>query len=128
MEIVQIVGIGLITAVFVVLLREERPEIALLISIIAGIFVFLLMLNKIATVLSLLQNMAARANIDFIYLSAILKIIGIAYVAEFGAQICRDAGSSSIATKIEFAAKIIIMLLSIPILMSVLELLLKILH
>ncbi|MCF6096681.1 stage III sporulation protein AD [Thermovorax subterraneus] len=127
MEIGQIVGIGLITAVFVVLLREERPEIALLISIIAGTFVFLLMLNKIASALSLLQNMAARANIDFIYLSAILKIIGIAYVAEFGAQICRDAGSSSIATKIEFAAKIIIMLLSIPILMAVLELLLKIL-
>lgn len=127
MEIGQIVGIGLITAVFVVLLREERPEIALLISIIAGTFVFLLMLNKVASALSLLQNMAARANIDFIYLSTILKIIGIAYVAEFGAQICRDAGSSSIATKIEFAAKIIIMLLSIPILMAVLELLLKIL-
>ncbi|KXG78168.1 hypothetical protein AN618_05600 [Fervidicola ferrireducens] len=127
MEIIQIVGIGLMAAVFVVLLREERPEMALQISIIAGTIVFLLMLNKIASALSLLQNMAARANIDFIFLNTILKIIGIAYVAEFGAQICRDAGSSSIATKIEFAAKIIIMLLSIPILMAVLELLLKIL-
>lgn len=127
MEIIQIVGIGLMATVFVVLLREERPEMALQISIIAGTIVFLLMLNKIASALSLLQNMAARANIDFIFLNTILKIIGIAYVAEFGAQICRDAGSSSIATKIEFAAKIIIMLLSIPILMAVLELLLKIL-
>ncbi|MCG0274976.1 MAG: stage III sporulation protein AD [Thermosediminibacteraceae bacterium] len=127
MEIIQIVGISLVAAVMVVLLRDDRPEIALQISIIAGAIVFLLMLNKIASALNVLQDMAQKANIDFIYLNTILKIVGIAYVAEFGAQICRDSGSSSLAAKIEFAAKIIIMLLSIPILMAVLELLLKIL-
>ncbi|TYP51631.1 stage III sporulation protein AD [Thermosediminibacter litoriperuensis] len=127
MEIIQIVGISLVAAVMVVLLKEDRPEIALQISIVVGAIVFLLMLNKVASALNVLQDMARRANIDFIYLNTILKIIGIAYIAEFGAQICRDSGSSSIASKIEFAAKIIIMLLSVPILMAVLELLLKIL-
>nr|PZN04796.1 MAG: stage III sporulation protein AD [Bacillota bacterium] len=127
MEIIQIVGIGLMATVFAVLLRQERPEMALQVSIVAGTIIFLLVLNKISSTLAVLQNMAARANIDFLYLNTILKIIGIAYVAEFGAQICKDAGSSSIAAKIEFAAKILILFLSIPIVMAVLELLLKIL-
>lgn len=127
MEIIQIVGIGLMATVFAVLLRQERPEMALQVSIVAGTIIFLLVLNKISSTLTVLQNMAARANIDFLYLNTILKIIGIAYVAEFGAQICKDAGSSSIAAKIEFAAKILILFLSIPIVMAVLELLLKIL-
>ena len=48
-------------------------------------------------------------------------MIGVAYLAEFGAQVCRDAGENSIAAKIEFAGKIIILIMAVPILMAVLE-------
>jgi stage III sporulation protein AD len=127
MEIVQIVGIGLVTTIFVVLLREDRPEIAIQMSIIIGAIIFLMMLDKIAAVINILKELSQRASIDTVFMSTIFKIIGIAYIAEFGAQICRDAGSSATASKIEFAAKIIIMVLSLPILMAVLDLILKIL-
>lgn len=127
MEIVQIVGLGLVATILIVILKEERPEIALQISIVISAIVFLLMLEKIISLVDVINNLAQKANIDTIYLSAVLKIIGISYVAEFGAQICRDAGSSSTASKIEFAAKIMIMLLSVPILMAVLDLIIKIL-
>ncbi|WP_422443910.1 stage III sporulation protein AD [Thermoanaerobacterium sp. DL9XJH110] len=127
MEIVQIVGIGLVTTIFVVLLREDRPEIAIQMSIVIGAIIFLMMLDKIAAVINILKELSQRASIDTVFMSTIFKIIGIAYIAEFGAQICRDAGSSATASKIEFAAKIIIMVLSLPILMAVLDLILKIL-
>jgi stage III sporulation protein AD len=111
----------------VVLLREDKPEIALQMSIVVGVIIFMLLLDKILSVVNILRQLSSRANIDMIYMSTILKIIGVSYIAEFGAQICRDAGSSAIASKIEFAAKIIIMILSLPILLAVLDLILKIL-
>lgn len=127
MEIVQIVGMGLVATILVVLLKEDKPEIALQMSIVIGAIIFLLMLDKIVSIIDVLKSLSQKANINGIYMATILKIIGISYVAEFGAQICRDAGSSSTASKIEFAAKIMILVLSLPILMAVLDLLIKIL-
>jgi stage III sporulation protein AD len=60
-----------------------------------------------------------------IYMGTVLKIIGIAYIAEIGAQVCRDAGEGVVAAKIEFAAKILVMVLAIPIILAILEALLK---
>lgn len=127
MEIIQIIGLALVATILVVLLREDRPEIALQMSIVLGVIVFLRVLDEIAFVVNILQEIAQKANIDTIYMSTILKILGISYIAEFGAQICKDAGSTSTAAKIEFASKIMILFLSLPILMAVLNLLLRIL-
>jgi len=126
MEILNIVGLGLVAATIIVLLKEERPEIAIQISIIVGIMIFIVMINKIVSVISVLEDLSRRAEIDFIYFSTILRIIGVAYITEFGAQICYDSGSEAIASKIEFAGKIIIMVLSIPIIIALLELILRI--
>jgi stage III sporulation protein AD len=60
-------------------------------------------------------------------LTTVLKIMGIAYIAEFGAQVCRDAGEGSTATKIEFAAKILVMVLALPIIVAILESVLRLL-
>ncbi|HHY03857.1 MAG TPA: stage III sporulation protein AD [Thermoanaerobacterales bacterium] len=127
MEIAQIVGMGLVATILVVLIEQEKPEIALQISIVVGVIIFLMMLDKIFAVINVLKDLSQRANINSLYMSTILKIIGISYIAEFGSQICKDAGSSSTATKIEFAAKITIMVLSLPILLAVLDLILGIL-
>ncbi|KPU28083.1 stage III sporulation protein AD [Caloranaerobacter sp. TR13] len=126
MEIVQIVGIGIIATILAVLLKQEKPEISLQISIITGLIIFIFVVTKLNYVISVLSSLAQRIDIDFIYFTTILKIIGIAYIAEFGAQISRDAGEETIASKIELAGKILIMALSVPILLAVLDLILKI--
>jgi stage III sporulation protein AD len=127
MEILQIVGFGLVAAVLIVLLRHQKPEVAMLVSIAAGVVIFLFVLDKVAAVVIVLKDLAVRANINMLYLGAILKIVGIAYIADFGAQICRDSGEGALASKIEFAAKVLIMVLAVPIVMAVLDTLLKIL-
>ncbi|MDU4960415.1 MAG: stage III sporulation protein AD [Sporomusaceae bacterium] len=121
MEIVQIVGLGFIATLLALVIRQQRPELAVQLGIALSIGIFLLVLGKIQVVLQVFQDLAAKANISQLHLNTILKIIGIAYIAEFGAQVCRDAGEGSIAGKIEFAAKVLIMVMAIPIIALVLD-------
>ncbi|MDQ7095781.1 MULTISPECIES: stage III sporulation protein AD [Desulfosporosinus] len=121
MEIWQIVGLALIVTIISVVLKQFRPEIALQLSILAGATIFILILSKIKVVIDLLQTLADQANISSYYLLIVLKIVGVAYLAEFGAQICRDAGEGALATKIEIAAKVGVIVLAIPIIVAITE-------
>ncbi|HZK18838.1 MAG TPA: stage III sporulation protein AD [Clostridia bacterium] len=127
MEILQVVGLGLVAAVFTVILRQQKPEFALLLSTIVGVIIFLMVLGKIGAILDVLRDLSDRANISSAYLGIILKIVGIAYIADFGSQICKDAGENAIATKIEFAAKVLILIIAVPIIIAVLQALLDLL-
>lgn len=127
MEIFQVVGIGLTGAVLAVYVKESNKEIAVLISLATGLVLFIYALSKVGVVINILAELAERANINMFYLTIVLKIMGIAYIAEFGAQICRDAGEGSTATKIEFAAKILVMVLALPIIMALMESVLRLL-
>jgi len=120
-EIWQIVGLALIVTVICVVLKQIRPEIALQLSILAGASIFILILSKIKVIVELLQTLADQANISSYYLLIVLKIVGVAYLAEFGAQICRDAGEGALATKIELAAKVGVIVLAIPIIVAITE-------
>lgn len=127
MEIIQIVGLGLIATVLALIVKEQKPLFAFLLATFTGIVIFLFLIGKIAAVIQLLETLASQSSINMVFLKAILKIIGIAYIAEFGAQIVRDAGQHSIAAKIELAGKILIMFMAIPIITVIIETVLKLL-
>lgn len=128
MEILQIVGLSILAAVIIVLVKQANlPTVAITLSILVGATIFLMMLTKIGAIIDILQQLADRANVNQFYLATILKIIGIAYIAEFGSQMCRDSGETAIASKIEFAAKILIMILAIPIFAAILESIIRLL-
>ncbi|HOQ07526.1 MAG TPA: stage III sporulation protein AD [Clostridiales bacterium] len=126
MEIIQIIGVGLVSTLIMLILRKQNPEIAVLVGMAAGAFIFLLIAAKLSAVVDQLEEYAARADIRPMYFTSVLKITGIAYIAEFGAEICRDAGEEAIASKIEMAGKVIIIAMAIPIITSLLDLVLKI--
>lgn len=127
MEIIQVVGLGLLATILVLVVKEQKPMFAFLISTFAGIVIFLFLIGKIETVIHVLEDLAERSGIQPIYLKTILKMIGIAYIAEFGAQIVRDAGQDGIASKIELAGKVLIMVLAIPIISVIIETVMKLL-
>jgi stage III sporulation protein AD len=126
MEILQIIGIGLVTTVILIILRRQKPEIAVQVSIAAGALIFLLLASKLSAVIDMLEGYAVRADIKPVYLAAVLKITGIAYLTEFGAEICKDAGENAIASKIEMAGKVIIVAMAVPVITSLIDLILKI--
>ncbi|HLS52939.1 MAG TPA: stage III sporulation protein AD [Tissierellaceae bacterium] len=127
MEIFQVVGLGLVATTLIIVLRDHRPEFTIYISIVTGLIIFSMIMPHLSYVIDIMQDLSRKADIEIIYFSTILKIIGMAYVVEFGSQICRDAGENSIAMKIELAGKITIMILAIPILMALVDLIIKIL-
>ena len=69
----------------------------------------------------MVQKIASNANVNTVYVETILKIIGVAYIAEFASQISKDAGQGAMAAKVELAGKIIILAMSIPILSVLIE-------
>ncbi|KEH95918.1 stage III sporulation protein AD [Clostridium novyi A str. 4552] len=121
MEIVKIVAFAFITLFIILVFKNRNDEYVVHISIAAGIIIFLFMIDKITAVMQLLQELALKANIDFVYLNTVFKILGIAYLASFCSEICKDAGQGSLASKVEFAGKILILVLAVPILMAVLQ-------
>ncbi|MEM5767977.1 MAG: stage III sporulation protein AD, partial [Bacillota bacterium] len=127
MEIMQIIGLGIVVTILILVIRQQRPEFALLLSLGLSVMIFLLVAGKISLILDLFNDLANRANVNQLYLNTVLKIIGIAYISEFGAQICRDAGESAVAGKIELAGKILILVLAVPIIAVVLDTIAKLL-
>lgn len=121
MEIGQVVGFGVMAAVFILFIRQNRPEIAQLLSIVVGIVLLFYLLGYLRLIIDIITELAFEADIDSVYLRTLLRVIGVAYLAEFGAQICRDAGEGNVALKIEFAGKLIILVMTVPVLLSVLE-------
>jgi len=126
-DILQIVGIGFLATVLILVLREQKPMFAYLLAAFVGVGIFLAFVGKIDDVISVLEELADRSGIPSVYLKTMLKIIGIAYIAEFGAQIVRDAGLESIATKIEFAGKMLILVMAVPIISVIVETVLNLL-
>lgn len=121
MEILQVVGLGFIVVVLAAILKQQKPEIAILLSITAGVTIFLMVLGKISSIVYVFEQLAQDADVNDFYLATILKIIGIAYIGDFGAQVCRDAGETAIASKVEFAAKVLVLIIALPIVVGLLE-------
>jgi stage III sporulation protein AD len=126
-EIVQVVGLAIVSVVLLLVIRQQRPEVAVLLGLAVGLAVFLMVAQRLAAVLDFLRDLASRAKVDSLYLNTILKIVGIAYMAEIGTQVCHDAGENSVASKVELAGKILILVLAMPIVMAILETILKVL-
>ena len=121
MEIAQVVGFGVFAAVIIIFIRQSRPDIAQLLSIAVGVVIVIYLLGYLNLIVTINTDLALEAEINTVFLRTLLRVIGVAYIAEFGAQVCRDAGEGSIAMKIEFAGKLIILVMAIPILIAVLE-------
>lgn len=127
MDMIKIIGIGILGAVSALMLKEYKPVFSVCIGVLTAAVIFIQMLSQISHIFDVVSIISARLSINAEYIKIIIRIIGIAYIARFGSDICRDANQNAIAQKIELAGKIMIVVMSIPILTSVLNLLIGIL-
>lgn len=121
MEPLRIVGVGLLVTVLAVVVREHRPELAVYLSLAGAALLLLLVVQRLAGLVGVLTDLAGRAHLEAPYLATVLKVIGVAYVVGLGAQVCRDAGERAVAEKMELAGKIVILSLSLPIMLAVVD-------
>ena len=109
------------------ILKQYKGEYAIYVSIIAGIMILLFSVSKLSLIIDLLKSLSNKIDINTGFLTILLKITGIAYLSEFATNVCKDAGETAIASKIELAGRILIIAMSIPIISTLLETIIKIL-
>uniref|UniRef100_A0A942T4E1 Stage III sporulation protein AD n=1 Tax=Neobacillus citreus TaxID=2833578 RepID=A0A942T4E1_9BACI len=122
---IKIVGIALVATFLALIIKEQKPNIAFLLIVFVGCSIFLFLVDKIYEIIHMLERLAINAKVNLVYVETILKIIGIAYIAEFAVQITKDAGQGAVASKIELAGKVIILAMAIPILTVLIETIIK---
>ena len=127
MEIIKIIGIALIALIIIILIKQYRPEFAVYITILTGVLILLLVIDKLSGIIVLLQTFANKTSINSTFLGILIKITGIAFLSEFVVSVCKDAGESAIASKVELGSKIMIIAMSIPIISTLLETVVKVL-
>ena len=121
MEMVRIAGLSLTAVVLLLILRQEKPVMAVLLGIGYSLFVFFRLLEPLQAVVETLTRLTEQSGVKTFFMKNILKILGIAYLAEFAAVLCADAGEQAVAKKVEFAARVLIAVLALPVITAILE-------
>ena len=127
MDIIKIIGVGLIALIIIIIVKQYKPEFTIYVSLIAGAMILMLVMDKRSAIINLLSNLSSKTAINNEFLVLLIKITGIAFLTEFAVSICKDSGESAIANKMDMGGKVIIISMSIPIIASLLETVVKIL-
>ena len=117
-----IVGALLCAALLAVLLRAQRPELALCLSLAAGVLVVVALMRQVVPLLTSLRRLLDAGGFPSAYLSVVLKAAGICLIAQLTADTCRDAGETALAGKAELAGRVLILLTAVPLFEDVLTL------
>lgn len=121
MDIFSVTGLAVVAAMICILLRQYKPEFAMPVSVACGILLFLMILSSLQPAFRTMTELMQRASIHSAYTKAILKTLGVCYVTQLASDACRDAGQTAIASKVELAGKVCIVLLSLPLFENLVE-------
>lgn len=121
MTIIGAAAAGLTAVLLAVQLKSVKSEYGIYLVMAAGIFIFLYGLSRMKIVLETLEMIRSCMQVDSAYLSTLIKMIGIAYVAEFTSGICKDAGYGAVGNQIELFGKLSILSVSMPVFAALIE-------
>lgn len=121
MTIFKIVGLSLAALTAVLVLRAYRPELAVQAAVAAGIVLLLIAVTELSGVMETVDAIVAKYGLNSEHIKVVLKVIGIAYLAQFAAQTCRDAGEGTIAAKVELVGRILIVTVAVPVVLAILD-------
>lgn len=123
MDIFRIVGVGFITAIAAILLKQTKPELAFAVTVTGIIVILLFVADMLKETLSALDSIAKLTGVENGLIKTLLKIVGIGYLTEFAAGILTDFGSASVADKVILGGKLTVLAVSLPLLYRVLTVL-----
>lgn len=122
MEILRIAALALCAVVIIVVVKHYKPEFGVLVAVGCSILILYFLADSMKYAFSYIAQLYGKLNYGKTYLPIIIKVLAIAYITEFTAQLCKDAGESSIGAKVELAGKIMIFCVAIPVFVSILNL------
>ncbi|MCL2108460.1 MAG: stage III sporulation AC/AD family protein [Oscillospiraceae bacterium] len=128
MNITAIVALGLVAAVLSIILRQHKQEYGLYIPLVTGVAILGAVLIAVRPVLDVIQNLMEAVHMNNIYGQTLLKGLAVCYLTQLAADACKDAGETAIAGKVELAGKIAIVLLSLPLFASLVEMITRLIQ
>lgn len=120
MDMIVICGAAIMSAVLAVMLRQQSPHSALLLSLASGAVIILSILKNIPDLLSGVQVLLSDSDIDTQSIAVLLKVVGICFVTEFTCDCVTEAGLLSLSTNISFAGKILVLFTALPLFQNIL--------
>ena len=121
MDIVKIAIMGIVGALLGIMLKGQKKEYELYVTLGVSLCIFYFIMSKLQLVISVVNRMQDYVNLDTSYIGILIKMIGITYVSEFSASLCKDAGYQAVAGQIEMFGKLSILVISMPVIMVLLE-------
>ena len=122
MELVRILGVGLVTAVAAILLRGTKPELSFAVTIAGSVVILLFSIDLLSQTFDIFRQIGEKTGIASSLIKLMVKVIAIGYLVEFAAGVVEDFGAKSVADKLIFAGKVIIFSVSLPVLQTLLSL------
>ena len=126
LDILQVVVFGVVVSIIIMFIKNVAPEYAPIIRIVGGILILIPIVLQLKGVFDIIISLAQRINMNDIYLKIVFKVVGISYLTELGASLLRDAQEEALAKQIEFAGKVMIFIISIPVILALIELIEKV--
>ena len=117
---IKIACIGLASVMLALKLKSVQSEYSFLIGIAACMVLFGCCMTRLETIFSGLETIRQYLMVNSAYIGIILKVVGIAYISEFSANLCKDAGYGGVASQIEMFGKLSILAMSLPVLTTLL--------
>ena len=121
MDMLQIGIMGVAGTLLAVQFKSGKSEYGIYITVVLSLIIFFSVLGHIGTIVETMKGIGRFIQMDQAYIGTLIKMLGITYIAEFSSGICKDAGYQTIASQIEIFGKLAVMLLSLPILMTLLN-------
>ena len=121
MEVLRLCAIAVVTTLSAVLLKQNKSPLALPITLTGGCLLLFYTFPYLRDVFLFAEGLAEKAGLDLAFMETVLKIIGITFITECVAALCRDAGESALAANLEMAGKLIILGLSLPLVSAFFE-------
>ena len=121
MSMIQAGIIGVIGAVLAIQLKAGRAEYGIYVCVAAGVILFSMIVDRLGIFIRTVEQITSYINLDAEYLATLFKMIGVTYIAEFSAGICRDAGYQTLAGQIEIFGKLTILVMGLPVLLALLQ-------
>lgn len=127
-SVVRLVGVGFTGAMLSLALRRQRPEMALVITLVTSIIIALEVVLGIGEAVAEIGELVEESGVTIKYFPVAIKAMGIAYITQFAGELLRDANETAIASKLEMAGRIAILLMTIPVISAFLEMCIEVLR
>ena len=127
-EIIKIAALGFMGGMLALTIKKERPVFAVMTALMTSVIILAAVIESIGGIISEIKELIESCGVDIKYFVIAVKAVGIAYIAQFAAEILRDSGEGAIASKVEAAGKIYILSLAMPVMASFLRLCVKVVN